>query len=188
MINWGTIIVSFVSFLLGLFGSLFVQWWTDWKRLNRIKGALKLHLGEIISDECITLKSQFQCIEYNIQNQVNTKPSFVSCKRFDAEIYKANNPSDYYRIYGSDNDKFNKLVSAYAIISYLKDHMPEVVYDNYWHEITSCRYSQNILGIVPAQKSDNSLITLIENNAIATCRYLISEIDTLIELIKEFRE
>jgi hypothetical protein len=41
MINWGTIIVSFVSFLLGLLGSVLVQWWGDRIRLGRIKGALQ---------------------------------------------------------------------------------------------------------------------------------------------------
>ncbi len=113
MINWPTIIVSIISFLLGLFGNLFVQWWADRKRLNRIKGALKLHLKDIILRECPFLRSEFDRIIGTIQSLSRVNMGFKSFKTFDGEIYKANNPSDYYKIYGSEHYKFDKLSIRY---------------------------------------------------------------------------
>jgi hypothetical protein len=189
MINWGTIIISVVSFLLGLVSNLFVQWWADRKRLNRINGALKLHLKDIILKECPFLRSEFDRIIVNIQSLSRTEMGFKSFKTFDGEIYKANNPSDYYQIYGSDHNKFDKLVSIYAIISFLKDNMPFKLHKNYLKEVSENLHDTINQGISINQLfKESPFLDGLRSNYIAACSGLINEIDTLTQLIKEFIE
>jgi hypothetical protein len=187
MINWATIIVSVISFLLGLFGSLFLQWWADKKKRNGIKGALQLHLKDIILKECTPLRSEFERLIGNIQNYNRANMTFSSHKTFDGEIYKANNPSDYYKIYGTTNNKFAKLVSIYAIINFIKENMPSKVYSNYLKEVDENWTSTINQGISENQRFKNSpIFDNLRSNYDATCKNLISEIDTLTTLIKEF--
>jgi len=181
MFNWTTI----VAFILGLIGSLFIQWWTDKKRLRRIKGALKLHLQEIILKECHTLRLEFSRVIGTVESLTTPPMGFKSCKTFDAEIYKTNNPSDYYQIYRYD--KFAKLVSIYAIITFLKDNLPSKVYSNYKEE-----FNRNYYIPVNEGRSANQMVqqspvfNMLRSETIALCNSLILEIDTLTKLIKEF--
>jgi hypothetical protein len=187
MINWSTIIVSFVSFLLGLLGNLYVQWLGDRKRLHRIKGALKLHLGDIILKECVTLKLEFEKVIENIRQLNREGLDYKSCKTFDAEIYKANNPSDYYKIYKSDNNKFEKLISAYTIISYLKENLPSKVHEDYLIAVDRDLYEPINQGISLNELFRTSGIFInMRNSYIGKCERLINEIDVLTKLIKEF--
>lgn len=189
MINWGTIIISIISFLLGLLGNLFIQWWADKKRLSRIKGALKLHLRDIILKESKILRSEFEKIMHHIQNAGRSPMTFRSCKTFDAEIYKANNPSDYYRIYGENDNKFDKLVSTYAIIAYLKENMPSKIYSNYLSEVNEHLYSNISQGIsINQQFKESTLCQNLRINYVTICENLTGEVDTLTSLIKEFIE
>ncbi len=186
MINWSTIIVSVISFSLGLLGNLFVQWVSDRKRLERIEGALRLHLQDIILKECVTMKLEFNRTIDTIKSISRESIDFKDCKTFDAEIYKANNPSDYYKIYGS-NGKFGKLVSTYAIISFLKDKMPFKIYSNYLAEIDQCIYLDFVDGLSPNQRfRESAQCENLRVTYISTCRMLINEIEMLTNLINEF--
>jgi hypothetical protein len=188
MTNWGTVLIAFLSFILGLISNLFVQWWSDRKRLQRVKGALELHLKDIILKECTTLRSEFERIIHEIQNFNRYSLSFKSCKTFDAEIYKANNPSDYYKIYGSTNKKFDKLVSIYSIISYLTQNIPSKVYSDYMREVDESLTTDSIINTGKSMNQmfkESPFFEGIRIRYIDQCQNMISEIDLLTKLIKE---
>lgn len=185
MINWATIIVSVISFLLGIFGSLFLQWRADRTRLNRIKGALELHLKRIILKDCEILLLEYEMIIVAIQKRNLYSISFKVFETFDCEIYKANNPSDYYKIYAlSEIDKFETLVSIYAIISFLKENLPYKLHSEYMSEIN--------LHIDRGLKTGETRIhhfescagcDVIRNNYITTGKMRLNEISELKKLI-----
>lgn len=188
MINIATILVAFLSFILGLIGNLFLQWWADRRKLSGIKGAIETHLKDIILKECVTLRSEFERVIVNIQNLNRHNITFKSCKTFDGEIYKANNPSDYYKIYGSESNKFDKLVSIYSVISYLKENIPAQVHQNYLREVNGNLDNINIInqGISLNQLfKESSFFDNLRSDYVTSCNYLINEIDTLTRLITE---
>ena len=135
------------------------------------------------------MRSEFDRIIVNIQSLSRTEMGFKSFKTFDGEIYKANNPSDYYQIYGSDHNKFDKLVSIYAIISFLKDNMPFKLHKNYLKEVSENLHDTINQGISINQLfKESPFLDGLRSNYIAACSGLINEIDTLTQLIKEFIE
>lgn len=187
MIKWSTFTVSVISFVLGLISSFIVQWWNDRNKRIRIKGAIELHLKEIILEECEQLRKDYERIIIAIQTRNRHDLAFKAFERFDAEIYKANNPSDYYKIYGTQKKgKFEKLVSIYAIISFLKENLPFNLYTGYTSEVNT-HMSEAL------ERGENKFVhfetcnrcDIIRNNHKATAELRLNEIDNLKKLINE---
>ncbi len=97
-----------------------------------------MHLQGIILKECEVLLTEYERIKVDIPKQNLHSINSKVFETFDSEIYKANNPSDYYKIYAlSGIDKFETLVSIYAMISFLKGNLPFELYSEYLSKINS---------------------------------------------------
>ena len=187
-INWSTTIGAILLFVLGLLGNLFVQWWLERKKFKRIKGAINYHLTILILDNCALLKAEYEKCIPAIQNRKTHQMGFKAFETFDAEIYKANNPADYFKIYGRNKGrKFQDLISIYSVISFLKDDMPFKVHKNYVAEIEN-HLDKNV------QNGDDRLMHVktcqsccnIQDRCVNICNMRMAEVDTLIKLIQRF--
>jgi len=185
--NLTTIIVAFLSFILGLIGNLTIQWWVDRKRLKRIEGALKLHLTDIILKDCEVLRREYERIIVAVQQHTSYYLTLKVFETFDNEIYKANNPSDYYKIYGiKDARKFEKLVSIYSIISFLKENLPHKIHSDYITKI-DLHLDKNLKDGESREehfKKCNNC-DAIRLDCKSTCQMRMNEIDELKKLIGE---
>jgi len=187
-LNLTTILVAFLSFILGLVSNLLIGWINDKRRFRGIEGGIKSHLQDVIGEDLTQLKEDYEMIIVSIEKQQMGSIKFKAFESFNSEIYKANNPSDYYKIYySSKRNRFKTLIAIYSIIDFLKENFPFEMHANYVTEINShldkfLKEDEKRLDHFRTCKSCNN----IRNNYIASCRLRVSEVTELKKLIDEF--
>ncbi|MDN3582264.1 hypothetical protein [Mucilaginibacter flavus] len=126
----------FISFILGITSAIIIQYLADRRKLKRIKGAILAHLKDSILPCCKGLIENYQLCQYILTHEhsviINTFESF------NTDLYKANHPSEYYKLFYSSKvkkDKFLLISHIYSLVSFLKENLPFEMDESYNNEI-----------------------------------------------------